>query len=115
MEYANENRMTDRDLPPERLGRQYLPENSEGADNGGGCNHTCPWSSHCADGWGLSDHPLAMVYAPCQGFHSLYDPDTALMRGTLFSELDLPLEILSGNQSVSDCGGCRNSLRQRRM
>ncbi|MBO5110305.1 MAG: spore coat associated protein CotJA [Clostridia bacterium] len=37
-----------------------------------------------------------MVYAPCQRFEGLYDPDTALLRGTLFSELDLPLEVIEG-------------------
>ena len=40
---------------------------------------------------GLSEYPLAMVYAPCQAFRGLYDPQNALSRGTLFSELDLPL------------------------
>ncbi len=49
--------------------------------------------------WGLADYPLAMVYAPCQVFRSLYDPATALSRGTLFTELDLPL----GNPSGASC------------
>lgn len=112
MEYAKENRMTERDLPPERSERQYVPEDSSGMENGGGCVHTCPWSSHCADGWGLADHPLAMVYAPCQGFHDLYDPDTALVRGTLFTELDLPLEAVGG-KSNPVCGGCQFGARRR--
>ena len=42
--------------------------------------------------WGLKDHPLAMVFSPLQCFSKLYDEDTALSRGTLFSELDLPFE-----------------------
>ena len=33
---------------------------------------------------------LAMVYCPRQAFCNLYEPDVALSRGTLFSELDLP-------------------------
>ncbi len=63
---------------------------------------TCPGAScvgheGCPEGsWGLCDHPLAMVYAPCQYFRGLYDPATALSRGTLFEELDLPLEVASG-------------------
>lgn len=61
-----------------------------------GCEHTCPAAEHCLQGWGLANHPLAMVYAPCQHFEGLYDPDTALLRGTLFSELDLPLEVIEG-------------------
>ena len=40
--------------------------------------------------WGLTNHPLAMVYSPCQSWQNAYAPDVALERGTLFSELDLP-------------------------
>lgn len=43
-------------------------------------------------GWGLTDHPLAMVYSPYQLFRDVYSPDNALARGTLFAELDLPFE-----------------------
>lgn len=43
-------------------------------------------------GWGLYNHPLAMVYSPCQSWHEVYAPDVALARGTMFSELDLPFE-----------------------
>lgn len=39
-----------------------------------------------------SARPLAMVYSPRQCFSALYDEDTALSRGTLFSELDLPFD-----------------------
>lgn len=41
-------------------------------------------------------HPLAMVYSPCQHWRSLYAPDMALRRGTMFKELDMPLEIMKG-------------------
>ena len=40
--------------------------------------------------WGLHDYPLASVYAPLQEFRSIFDKDTALKKGTIFSELDLP-------------------------
>lgn len=43
-------------------------------------------------GWGLREYPPAMVYSPYQIFREIYTPDTALSRGTLFSELDLPFE-----------------------
>jgi hypothetical protein len=58
--------------------------------HGNGCG--CVGYEGCApDSWGLCEYPLAMVYSPCQVFRGLYDPDTALSRGTLFGELDLPL------------------------
>ena len=54
--------------------------------------------------WGLVDYPLASVYAPLQAFHKLYDMDTALHRGTIFTELDLPFM----GESVANKGGsCR--------
>lgn len=43
-------------------------------------------------GWGLLDHPLAMVYSPYQLFRDVYSPDVSLSRGTMFAELDLPFE-----------------------
>lgn len=52
-------------------------------------------------GWGLVDHPLAMVYSPYQIWREAYAPDVALKRGTLFSELDLPFEPSGINK-----GGC---------
>ena len=52
--------------------------------------------------WGLEEHPLAMVYAPLQHFHKLYDLDTALQKGTIFSELDLPFQ----GKSVTKGGTC---------
>ena len=33
---------------------------------------------------------IAMVYAPKQSFRELYEPMKALLRGTLFAELDKP-------------------------
>jgi len=37
-------------------------------------------------------HPttLAMVWSPVQSFQKIYEPSKALMRGTLFAELDKP-------------------------
>ena len=73
-------------------------------DNGAvcGCGHQ--------GGWGLNGHPLAMVYAPGQVFRGLYDLDTALTHGTLFSELDLPLEVGYAHGR----GGCRNGCNEER-
>lgn len=42
--------------------------------------------------WGLSSHPLAMVYSPLQYFNGLFGEDVALSKGTIFSNLYLPFE-----------------------
>lgn len=34
--------------------------------------------------------PLAMAYVPYQNWGEVYDDDTAIKRGTLFPDLDLP-------------------------
>ena len=84
-------------LVDERIGNRLcdgsLPENNAQGQ-----------TDSCIDGdmgWGLRAHPLAMVYSPLQEFHELYEPDMALERGTLFSELDLPFEGGKGKK-----GGC---------
>lgn len=75
-----------------------------------GCRPTevgrCMTDTGCGEhGLGLHGYPTAMVYAPVQVFRSLYDPRTALCRGTLFGELDLPLEA-AGRKRGGGCG-CR--------
>lgn len=47
-------------------------------------------SPHNQKSFGLEGYPLANVYAPIQEFVSIYDIDKALIRGTIFGELDLP-------------------------
>ena len=48
---------------------------------------------NCKDlGWGLTGHPLAMVYSPFQMWQKTYPTEKAFVRGTLFEELDLPFE-----------------------
>ena len=44
----------------------------------------------CKDSECLDKLPLAMAYVPMQKWGSLYDPDVALERGTLFEDLDFP-------------------------
>ena len=68
--------------------------------------------------WGLVDYPLAMVYSPVQKWQNIYDGETALVRGTIFEELDLPFvgkcycerEGCSneGGSCQGRCGGGRN-------
>ena len=48
---------------------------------------------------------LAMVYSPFQNWQKLYPPDIALSRGTMFEELDLPLEV-----GKKEGGCCRRPL-----
>lgn len=43
-------------------------------------------------GSGCASRQLAMVYSPHQCWRMLYSPEKALSRGTLFEELDKPLE-----------------------
>ncbi|MBQ9778609.1 MAG: spore coat associated protein CotJA, partial [Clostridia bacterium] len=69
------------------------------AGNGRGCDNS---ENGAHRGWGLHDHPLAMVYSPYQHFRNTYTPDIALGRGTLFSELDLPFEGYHNKRN----GGC---------
>ncbi len=64
---------------------------------------TAPAPAAEKHGWGLSGYPLASVYAPLQKFCELYDLDTALMRGTAFSELDLP--FVCGDTKGGPCRG----------
>ena len=52
-------------------------------DNGDSLGGTCS---------GCAARQLAMVYSPHQCWRMLYPHDKALMRGTLFEELDKPLE-----------------------
>lgn len=75
------------------LSRQERPgEGGNGdCDCDCGCGGGCVGYEGCGpNSWGLAEYPLAMVYVPCQSFRALYDPATALDRGTLFTELDLP-------------------------
>lgn len=45
------------------------------------------------EGASLGGRPIGYAYVPIQAFRMIYLPDKALMRGTLFEELDLPVEV----------------------
>ena len=45
----------------------------------------------------LGGLPLAYSYVPIQSWRKIYSPDVALTRGTLFEELDMPMEVY-GNE-----------------
>ena len=76
--------------PTEHKNNSPMFSNCQNTQNHTSCN--TPACDATPRGWGLKDHPLAMVYSPWQSFCALYDEDTAFSRGTLFSELDLPFE-----------------------
>ena len=59
--------------------------------------------------FGLEGYPLASMYAPLQKFKELYDKETALKKGTVFSELDLPF---MGESVTNMGGGCCNDGRK---
>ena len=74
--------------------------NDSRQNDGGGIQ--CPVAK--VSRWGLEGYPLASMYAPLQNFENLYDHATALSRGTLFRELDLPFEGKSVTKGGCGCG-----------
>lgn len=56
-----------------------------------------------------AETPLAMAYVPVQKIHYVYDPDNALMQGTLFPELDKP--FLGGNSRNNEMSDPNASAR----
>ena len=57
----------------------------------------------CRSSWGLDGYPVGMVYAPIQRFDRILDLDTAMHKGTIFEELDLPFKC-----GMHTKGGCCN-------
>lgn len=45
----------------------------------------------------LYDKPLGYAYVPIQRWRMLYNPEQGLGRGTIFEELDMPMEVY-GNE-----------------
>lgn len=83
----------------------YSRGNNYSRDNGCSCeNDGCHNDNSTGSTWGLSDYPLASVFAPLQNFDNLYDTDMALKQGTAFAELDLPF---MGDRRVTKGGNCR--------
>ena len=74
--------------PREGCGNNSTPR--EGCGNNGTSREGCGMGG-CSCNMGTR-RQLAMVYAPMQCFRMLYNHSDALMRGTLFEELDKPLE-----------------------
>lgn len=92
----------DNSIPHRRMQNEMLQRILGQSDAAGAENACCRPDSQpnlqLPDGF-----PLASVFAPMQKFRDLYDPDTALSRGTVFKELDLPF----AGSSVMKGGFCR--------
>lgn len=52
---------------------------------------------HESDEATLFDKPIGYAYVPIQRWRMLYTPEAGLKRGTLFEELDKPMEVY-GNE-----------------
>lgn len=68
-------------------------------------NYTMPQTAECGCGRMTErvsvrdDFALAMAYVPWQHFANVYEPDKALLVGTIFPELDKPF--------LAEGRGCR--------
>ena len=110
-EFMEENTMSPRERIDESVMRRMIDDRSNGCR--GKCGRSCAQPRESAPGcaseathtWGLTDHPLASVYAPLQSFRNLYDHETAFERGTIFAELDKPF-VCGG---MTEGGKCRGS------
>lgn len=80
-----------------------------GSDGGCGCeggqDNSVGNTYPCGEN-GVEGRSLAMVYAPVQAWRNAYDPGTALHRGTLFRELDLPFMGGGKTDRGGNCRGC---------
>ena len=73
----------------------------------------------------LSSKPIGMSYVPWQMWENIYEPQKALMNGTIFQDLNLPFTgkpVIASSSPRSNCnsscngrrvspykGGCRNA------
>ena len=87
MERENDNRTPLDRIQPEFM-RTMMAENEKASGRG-------------FDPSVVDSLPLAMVYAPRQKWRDAYAPDEALLRGTMFAELDKPF------YHGCSCGGNR--------
>jgi hypothetical protein len=58
----------------------------------------------------INQMPIAMAYVPWQKWQDLYEAPKALMRGTIFAQLDKPF---TGRQPMIEPrrGGCKHECR----
>lgn len=46
----------------------------------------------------MNNYPIGMTYVPWQKWRHIYEPDTALQKGTIFAELDKPFMGMRGGR-----------------
>lgn len=80
--------------------RGSAPRYSACNSEAGGLRPSAPQPTQPSD----STRSLAMVYAPIQKWRSIYDPEIALVNGTIFEELDKPFQM-SGCTMNNGCRG----------
>lgn len=87
--YTEDNSMFPRETISDELLARML-DNTKSCCNVS--NNTSASDGKCimSKTFGIEGYPLASMYAPLQNFKDIYDKETALHQGTLFSELDLP-------------------------
>ncbi len=51
----------------------------------------------------MCGYPIGYAFVPDQHFGTVYDMDMALERGTLFPELDLPIEVYGKEGVCNEC------------
>ena len=108
--YTEDDTMTPRDRISEDMLKRILQRDNDAVSSNRCSENSCRIprdrhersNSNMRSGKGLEGHPLASVYSPIQQFRKLYDTETALNKGTLFSELDLPFM----GASVANGSGC---------
>ena len=83
----------------ERINENYLRQMLREDTRGRGCGscerqerpeRPCRMSTPACEGMGGGRVSLAMVYAPRQSWRMIYDGEKALVKGTIFGELDKP-------------------------
>ena len=93
------------DVPDGMARAEGLVGNNGAQGDGCGCGEQgVIGNSHPCGENGVEGRSLAMVYAPIQSWGNIYDPQTALTRGTLFRELDMPF---FGDKKADRGGNCR--------
>ena len=86
---------------PEQIGGCGCGDHDHGGSDHGEIGNSYP----CGEN-GVEGRALAMVYAPIQQWRNAYDPHTALHRGTLFRELDMPFYGSKKTDRGGICRGC---------
>ena len=93
----NENGYSEYNFSRNRSSSGRSSADFNGGTNGGAQRNNCAGTAGginegCGSMTDGQSARLAMAYVPMQCWRMLYSPDFGLTRGTLFEELDLPLE-----------------------